>query len=94
MAWVIHAPGLKAWAAAAVPTAAKKWAFHRKNQIGTWELMAAICALKYLVQLLLGDLEIMAFVDNTSALGALLRSCSRQADWKELIGELWFSVAQ
>ena len=94
MAWVIHCPGLKAWAAADVPAAAKQWAIYRKNQIGTWELMAALCALKFLLKYLQGDFEILAFVDNKSALGALLRGCSRQFDWNELIGELWFSVAQ
>ena len=94
MAWVIQAPGFKAWAAADVPAAAKRWALQRKNQIGTWELMAAICALKLVLARLQGDFEILAFVDNTSALGALLRGCSRQADWNELIGELWFSVAR
>ena len=94
MAWVILAPGLKAWAAADVPTAAKQWALYRKNQIGTWELMAALCALKFLIEYLPGEYEILAFVDNTSALGALTRGCSRQFDWNELIGELWFSIAQ
>ena len=94
MAWVIQTPCLKAWAAADVPAKARQWVLHRKNQIGTWELMAALCALKFLLSYLPGEFEILAFVDNTSALGALLRGCSRQFDWNELIGELWFAVAQ
>jgi len=94
MAWVIVAPGFKAWAAADVTAAAKNWALYRKNQIGTWELLAAVCALKFLIAFLPGEMEILAFVDNTSALGALLRGCSRQADWNTLVGDLWLSAAR
>ena len=94
MAWVIQSPYLKAWSASVVPAAAREWARYRKNQVGTWELMAAVCGLKFLISTAPGDLEIVAFVDNTSALGAILRGCSRQTDWNDLIGDLWLAAAQ
>eukprot|EP00959_Pyramimonas_sp_CCMP1952_P184357 3855054-Pyramimonas_sp.AAC.1 len=56
--------------------------------------MAAACALKVLMGSMSDDLGIVAFVDDAGALGALLRGCSRRADWGDLIGELRLSVAQ
>ena len=94
MAWVLHAPFAKVWAATDVPNSARAWAHWRKKQIGTWELMAAICALKWLLSIGQADLEIVCFVDNKSALGALVRGCSRKSDWNCLIGNLWLLVAE
>eukprot|EP00959_Pyramimonas_sp_CCMP1952_P383832 8043965-Pyramimonas_sp.AAC.1 len=56
--------------------------------------MAAVCALRWVVQLGYADLEIICFVDNTSALGALVRGCSRKSDWNSLIGNLWLLASQ
>ena len=94
MAWVLHAPFAKVWAATEVPAAARQWAHWRRNQIGTWELMAAVCALNWLLRAGRPDLEIVCFVDNKSALGALVRGCSRKSDWNALIGNLWLTVAE
>ena len=94
MAWVLHAPFAKVWAATDVPDSSRAWAHWRKNQIGTWELMAAVCALRWLMQRGHPDLEIICFVDNTSALGALVRGCSRKSDWNCLIGNLWLLASQ
>ena len=81
-------------AASAVPEAVWRWACYRKNQIATWELLAAICALHWLLGQHLGDLEVLLFVDNKTALGTLVRGSSRQVDWNALIGDLWLRVAR
>ena len=62
--------------------------------MATWELMAAICALHWLLSEGFGELEVLLFVDNNAALGTLIRGSSRQADWNDLIGDLWLRVAR
>ena len=94
LAWAICLPDRRLWSASAVPDAVWRWARYRKNQVATWELMAAICALHWLLCEQLGDLEVLLFVDNQTALGTLVRGSSRQSDWNDLIGDLWFRVAQ
>ena len=94
LAWVVCLPGRRLWSASVVPAAVWHWARYRKNQVATWELMAAICALHWLLSQKLGDLEVLLFVDNTTALGTLVRGSSRQVDWNDLIGDLWLRVAQ
>eukprot|EP00959_Pyramimonas_sp_CCMP1952_P438976 9190115-Pyramimonas_sp.AAC.1 len=56
--------------------------------------MAAICALHWLLSEQLGDLEVLLFVDNQTALGTLVRGSSRQPDWNDLIGDFWLRVAR
>ena len=94
VAWAICLPNARFWAASEVPAAVWRWACYRKTQIATWELLAAICALQWLFEQNLGDLDVVLFVDNTTALGTLVRGSSRQVDWNALIGDLWLRVAR
>ena len=94
LGWVAATPGARVWATSVVPSAVWEWAQYRKNQVATWELLAAICALEWLLAQGEGDLEICLFVDNTNALGTLVRGSSRQADWNDLVGDLWLRVAR
>ena len=62
-------------------------------QVATWELVAALAGIR---QLLDGRaaLEVVVFVDSKVALGTLLRGASRQRDWNDLIGDIWFHAAR
>ena len=94
MAWVCHSSDFKSFATASVPNRALQWVHFRKNQIGTWELLAAVCALQWIVARAGQDVEVVCFVDNRTALGSILRGCSRQSDWNDLIGDLWLQAAR
>ena len=94
MAWALCFPGARLWSAATVPEPARNWVHHRRNQVATWELLAAICAINFLLSQNLGELEVLLFVDNTVALGTLIRGSSRQSDWNDLIGDLWLRIAR
>ena len=94
VAWAICLPAQRVFSAAEVPKAVWRWARFRRNQVATWELLAAICALHWLLSQGFGELEVLLFVDNNTALGTLIRGSSRQADWNDLIGDLWLRVAR
>ncbi len=69
----------------------------RRNQVATWELVSALCALWDAVDALAEDgpqWEVHLFVDNTVAKGTLLRGSSRQRDWNALVSEVWFRAAE
>jgi hypothetical protein len=66
----------------------------RRQQIGTWELIAAVCGLWHAFSQLPQALEIFLFVDSNPALGALVRGTSRQVDWNALVTSIWFAAAQ
>ena len=97
MAWVLHVGNLKLFAACSVPRWLQRWAVRRKTQIATWELVAALCALWQIVEILKlqgPQLDIRVFIDSTVALGTLLRGSSRQKDWNLLCPGLWFETAK
>ena len=94
VAWAICLPAQRVFSAAEVPKSVWRWARFRRNQVATWELLAAICALHWLLSQGFGELEVLLFVDNNTALGTLIRGSSRQADWNDLIGDLWLRVAR
>jgi hypothetical protein len=87
-------PGVRAWATFTVQPPLLQWVRHRKNQVATWELLAAICVLEWVLRRQKGELEVCLFVDNTNALSTLLRGSSRQPDWNDLVGDLWLRVAR
>ena len=76
-----------------MPRSIRKWVLPRKHQIGTWELLAAVCALRQIFERLTEDTEVLLFIDSTAALGTLLRGASRQMDWNSMVGEIWFQPA-
>ncbi|CAK0866548.1 unnamed protein product [Prorocentrum cordatum] len=59
-----------------------------------WELVAAICAVRCLIQHGLAECEVVLFVDCNPALHALVRGASRQSDLNEVITGFWFAVAR
>jgi hypothetical protein len=65
----------------------------RRQQIGTWELLAAVCALWQLFDKVRAPVEILLFADNTAAHGTIVRGSSRQEDWNHLVSEIWFQPA-
>ena len=76
MAWVAQIEGqIRKWVASSVPTSLRKWVCHRRNQIATWELVAAGCAFWAVLEDLvdLQAMELYLFVDSSSALGCLMR---------------------
>ena len=85
------------WASVHVPSWLRRWALPRRNQVATWELVAALCALWSAVDALAEEgpqWEVHLFVDNTVAKGTLLRGSSRQRDWNALVSEIWFRAAE
>ena len=93
LAWVAVLGNLREYARAQVPPALRRWALPRKQQIGTWELLAAVCALWQLFDKVRAPVEILLFVDNTAAHGTIVRGSSRQEDWNHLVSEIWFQPA-
>ena len=93
LAWVAILGNLREFARAQVPPALRRWALPRKQQIGTWELLAAVCALWQLFDKVRAPVEILLFVDNTAAHGTIVRGSSRQEDWNHLVSEIWFQPA-
>ena len=96
LAWSADLRGERTYARAVVPRWLRRWACHRQNQIATWELCAAVCGLWNFV----GDcalpphLEVHMFIDNTVALGTVLRGASRQEDWNMLVSDIWLQTAK
>ena len=96
LAWVADlGEGRRMLSSIAVPTWLRKWALFRRTQIATWELVAALCSLWWLLSRNLIDesWEVHLFLDSKTALGTLLRGASRQKDWNSLVGEIWFKIA-
>ena len=93
LAWVAVLGSERKFARSRVPGALRRWALPRKHQIGTWELLAAVCALWQIFEDAPANVEILLFVDNTAAHGTLVRGSSRQEDWNHMISEIWFQPA-
>ena len=93
MAFAIVHPGFRAWGATRVPQEAWAWAHSRRTQIVLWELVAAVCAVRCLIEHGLAECEIVLFVDCNPALHALVRGASRQSDLNDVITGFWFEVA-
>jgi hypothetical protein len=95
LAWAAVLAGQKVFASARVPRWLNQWACFRRQQIATWELVAAVCALWYFFESAAnaGGLDIVLFIDSTVALGTLLRGCSRQRDWNDIVSGIWFAAA-
>ena len=57
--------------------------------------MAAVCALWYFFESAAGTsgLDIVLLIDSSVALGTLLRGCSRQRDWNDIVSGIWFAAA-
>ena len=58
-----------------------------------WELIAALCGVRFFLDLGLEYPELIVFIDNTAALSTLLRGSSRQSDLNEVLETLWFDLA-
>ena len=95
LAWVAVLAGRKFFASVPVPGWLARWACPRQQQIHTWELVAAVCALWHFFSLPEGvaGLDVVIFIDSTVALGTLLRGCSRQRDWNAMVAGMWFAAA-
>jgi len=95
LAWVAVLGGRRLFASAPAPGWLKRWACPRKQQIHTWELAAAVCALWHFFNFHdnAAGFDIVLFIDSTVALGTLLRGCSRQRDWNEMVAGVWFAAA-
>ena len=94
LAWVLAHGDFKVFARAWVPRWLRTRVKPRRQQIGTWELIAAVCGLWHAFSQLPQALEIFLFVDSNPALGALVRGTSRQVDWNALVTSIWFAAAQ
>ena len=97
VAWVAQIGGrIRQWSATSIPSSLRKWVCHRKTQIATWELVAAVCAFWAVLDDLteLQATELHLFVDSTSALGCLMRGSARRPDWNALVQHLWFETAR
>ena len=93
LAWVAILGNQREFARARVPGALRRWALPRKHQIGTRELLAAVCALWQIFEDVPTTVEVLLFVDSTAALGTLVRGSSRQGDWNHMVSEIWFQPA-
>ena len=62
------------------------------TQINLYELLAVRAALCTFGLWLAGQ-RVIAFVDNTAALGMLVRGWSRASDANEISGECWHEIA-
>ena len=93
LAWVLAQGNRKQFARAWVPRWLRDRVKPRRQQIGTWELIAAVCGLWHAYTILEPGLEILLFVDSNPALGALLKGTSRQIDWNALVTSIWFAAA-
>ena len=56
-------------------------------------MLAALCGVRFFLDEAIESPELIVFIDNTAALGALLRGSSRQADLNEMLGSIWFDLA-
>ena len=97
LAWVAESSSERRWASISVPSWLHRWALRRRNQVATWELVAALCGLWDAIEALAEDgpqWEVHLFMDNTMAKGTLLRGSSRQRNWNALVAEIWFRAAE
>ena len=65
----------------------------RKRYIGQLELLAAV-AVYYSVPHLLRGEAVLHYVDNTSAVAALVKGCSQKPDSAHILHALWALVSQ
>ena len=97
LAWVAAYGDTKLFAKSDVPLTLRRWVHYRKQQISTWELVAALCALWSFLgsssRVGSSRLQINLFIDSNVALGTLLRGTSRQTDLNELVTDIWFQAA-
>ena len=93
LAFVLQTPSARVWAAAQIAPSAWFWARPRRTQVTLWELIAALCGVRFFLDLGLEYPELIVFIDNTAALSTLLRGSSRQSDLNEVLETLWFDLA-
>ena len=97
LAWVAQGLSKRVFSRGFVPGPLRRWVHYRRQQIATWELVAALCAVWYFLKsparLSACHLQINLFLDSNVALGTLLRGTSRQSDWNDLVTGIWFEVA-
>jgi hypothetical protein len=96
LSWVADLGSYRVFSRATIPPWLKRWVHRRRNQVATWELVAAVSALWFLFDELRRpgpQWEVQMFIDSIAALGTLLRGSSRQEDWNTLVTELWFRTA-
>ena len=90
---VLQTPFERIWAATQIPHEAWAWARPRRTQVTLWELIAALCGVRFFLSLGVQSPELVVFIDNTAALNSLLRGTSRQTDLNEVLGTVWFELA-
>ena len=97
VAWVAVGLSKRVFSRGEVPGPLRRWVHRRRQQIATWELVAALCAVWYFLKsparLSACHLQINLFIDSNVALGTLLRGTSRQSDWNDLVTGIWFEAA-
>ena len=97
LAWVAEGLSKRVFSRGFVPEPLRQWVHQRRQQIATWELVAALCAVWYFLKsparLSACHLQINLFIDSHVALGTLLRGTSRQSDWNDLVTGIWFEAA-
>ena len=97
LAWVAEGLSKRVFSRGFVPGPLRRWVHYRRQQIATWELVAALCAVWYFLRsparLSACHLQINLFLDSNVALGTLLRGTSRQSDWNDLVTGIWFEAA-
>ena len=97
LAWVAVCSGQRLFARCTVPSALRRWVHRRRQQVATWELVAALCALWYFLasssRVGACNLQINLFIHSNVVLGTLLRWSSRQSEWNALIEGIWFQAA-
>ena len=97
VAWVAMGLSKRVFSREFVPEPLRQWVQQRRQQIATWELVAALCAVWYFLRsparLSACHLQINLFIDSNVALGTLLRGTSRQSDWNDLVAGIWFEAA-
>ena len=98
VAWVAVCSGQRLFARCVVPVGLRRWVHRRRQQVATWELVAALSAVWYFLEspARVGacNLQINLFIDSNVAVGTLLRGTSRQSDWNDLIEGIWFQAAR
>ena len=97
LAWVAESLSKRVFSRGFVPRPLRRWVHRRRQQIATWKLVAALCAVWYFLRsparLSACHLQIHLFIDSDVALGTLLRGTSRQSYWNDLDTGIWFEAA-
>ena len=97
VAWVAMGLSKRVFSREFVPEPLRQWVQQRQQQIATWELVPALCAVWYFLRsparLSACHLQINLFIDSNVALDTLLRGTSRQSDWNDLVAGIWFEAA-